>query len=61
MPKKKFSFSNLEGLQPVILLEIELITGIFQLFQKYSAEWLCCKSFLVASSANEILTHALTW
>ena len=24
MPKKKFNFSNLEGLQPVILLEIEL-------------------------------------
>ena len=24
MSKKKFNFSNLEGLQPVILLEIEL-------------------------------------
>ena len=55
IPKKKFNFSNLAGLQPVILLEIELNHGYFSFILSIMLNRYVAGIFLLAASVTEIL------
>ena len=62
MSKKKFNFSNLEGLQPATVLEIELNYSYFSIISEVQC-WIAMLQIFPSGflMANEILTHVWTW